>query len=252
MLPLGVPLDTLLAEVTFHSSFSGFLHETDTLVKAVWLTFSIVKSTPHQVLWSVHPNTYNFTTLAGCSPWAPTESDTTEHKHKQKIGLYGIFLQMANLQKFKIMCLEFIHTDTCRFSSSILMCVALLAVMENQSERSLINLFVQKDTKLSFWNRRWIAWLPCHLPPLLRSHQRIPVVIRTWGWGLALLTLGLLAAPGSPVSELVKLVSNPRSLFSLPLALCLAPSCSQESSPMPVETRSIRPLTPLFMWFVIH
>ena len=88
--------------------------------------------------------------LAGCSPWAPTESDTTEHKHKQKIGLYGIFLQMANLQKFKIMCLEFIHTDTCRFSSSILMCVALLAVMENQSERSLINLFVQKDTKLSF------------------------------------------------------------------------------------------------------
>ena len=86
----------------------------------------------------------------GHGPWARTESDITEHKQEQKIILYGIFLQRADLQQFKIMCLEFIHTHTCRFSSSILMCVVLLAVMENQSKRSLINLFVQKDTKLSF------------------------------------------------------------------------------------------------------
>ena len=78
------------------------------------------------------------------------ESGMTEPKHEQKIVLYGIFLQTANLPQFKVMCLEFIHTGTCRCSSSILMCVVLLAVMENQSKRSLIKLFVQKDTKHSF------------------------------------------------------------------------------------------------------
>lgn len=38
--PFGftLPSDTLLAEVTFHFTFSGFLQEADTLVKVVWLT----------------------------------------------------------------------------------------------------------------------------------------------------------------------------------------------------------------------
>ena len=57
---------------------------------------------------------------------------------------------MADLQKFKIMFLKFMHIDTCRFSSSILICVVVWAVIENQSKSSLINLFVQKDTKHSF------------------------------------------------------------------------------------------------------
>lgn len=57
---------------------------------------------------------------------------------------------MADLEKFKIMFLKFMHIDTCRFSSSVLMCVVVWAVIENQSKSSPISLFVQKDTERSF------------------------------------------------------------------------------------------------------